>query len=53
MLDIDDNDNMDNIDYPVCVCAENMIYFHIQCQDPPIRVFVADCEFWQHAVGLL
>ena len=38
---------------PVCICAENMIYFHIQSQEPPVRVYVADCEFWQDAVGLV
>ena len=53
MLDDDDMDDFDTIDVPVCVCAENMIYFHIQCQEPPVRVFVGDCEFWQHSVGLL
>ena len=38
---------------PVCICAENAIYFHVKSQAPPVRVYVSDCEFWQDAVGLL
>ena len=41
------------IDNHVCICAENTIYFLIQSQETPIRVFVADYEFWQDAGGLL
>jgi len=41
------------IDNHVCICTENTIYFYIQSQESPIRVYVADCEFWQDAVGLL
>ena len=38
---------------PVCICAENTVYFFVQSLDEPQRVFVADYEFWQDAVGLL
>ena len=38
---------------PVCICAENAIYFHCKSQAPPVRVYVADYEFWQDAVTML
>ena len=44
---------MDQLIDPVCICNENMIYFFIQSQEEPQRVYVADYEFWQDAVGLL
>ena len=41
------------VDTPMCICAENTIYFYIQSLEEPMRVYVADYEFWQDAVGLL
>ena len=38
---------------PVCICAENAVYFHARSQPPPVRVFVGEYEFWQDAVGFM
>lgn len=38
---------------PVCICAENTLYFHVKSQEPRMRVYVAECEFWQDAASLL
>ena len=50
--DIEDISREDISRWPVCVCAENLLYFHIVSQDPPVRDLALDGEFWQHSLSL-
>ena len=40
-------------DGPVCVCAENAVYWLVRSLGPAVDVHVGGREFWQDAVGVL